>query len=96
MKPGDEGCLVIKTDLSPNAYAAGCGGQPIKALLYHNPEGFPGNMDGNRRKLHGWRGTTGDICVTAYGWRKVRSITPLKRGIGDRIILSADLKPNED
>lgn len=57
--------------------------------------GITGNM-GGAATLHGWRGTTNDRSTFAKGWRRVESINPRRRGLGWVMILSADLRPDED
>ncbi|MCP3885797.1 MAG: hypothetical protein GY700_10040 [Propionibacteriaceae bacterium] len=43
-------------------------------------EGMAGNSDRNIRRFHGWRGTTNDCAVTAYGVRHVIAIRTLNSG----------------
>ena len=81
---GDEGCLSMST-------RAGC---EDGAAMY--PDAIPGNMNHNIRRYHGWRGTTCDVARYAMGWRRVESVEPRKRGGGLVIVLSADLRPDED
>ena len=38
-------------------------------------EGWPGNSDHNIRKFYGWRGTTDDTSVHAYGLAICKSVT---------------------
>ena len=45
----------------------------ISKLLAH--DGYPGNVDSSIRRYHGWRGTTNDIAVYAYGVYTVKSVT---------------------
>lgn len=58
-------------------------------------DGISGNMHPFPRRFHGWRGTTNDQMVHAYGQRKVVESRPLTRGHGRRIVLSVDLLPDE-
>jgi len=95
IRVGDEGCMVTGEDVSPDALRAG-GPTEYSVRLSTDREGIPGNSDPSIRRLHGWRGTTGDWYVDTWGWRRVESIEPRKRGIGYVVILSADLRPDED
>ena len=81
---GDEGCLLV----------AGRSGREDVAALRPGP--IPGNLNHHITRCHGWRGTTGDVARYAMGWRRVESVTPRRRGGGLVIILSADLRPDED
>jgi len=91
---GDEGCLSIITDVSPNALRDGC--DTVSADLLPNEGGIPGNSNSDIERLHGWRGTTNDSQVMAWGWRRVLDVQPLKRGRGWMFRLSADLKPDDE
>ena len=84
-KVGDMGCLGISYNT--------LGDEHLAAWL--TTAGITGNM-GDAATLHGWRGTTNDRSIFARGWRRVESINPRKRGLGWVMILSADLRPNED
>ena len=84
-KVGDEGCLAVSYNTR--------GDENLSAWM--NTAGIAGNM-GDAASLHGWRGTTNDRSTFARGWRRVESIAPRKRGLGWVMILSKDLRPNED
>jgi hypothetical protein len=85
--PGDEGCFV----LSENERSFAC-----SAVLCGNlPDGVPGNSDPSAKRFHGWRGTTNGFATIAFGWRRVESDTPRKRGWGRVVVLSEDLRPGE-
>ena len=43
-------------------------------LVKHDGRGIGGNMNHEIRRYHGWRGTSYDIAVNAYGVRKVTKI----------------------
>jgi len=88
---GDVGCLGITEDWSPDACRAG--EHRPRAWMLPGEDGIPGNSNGNITRCHGWRGTTDDARVEAHGIRRVVSITPVSRGLGWRVILSADLSP---
>ena len=94
IRVGDEGCLSTSHNVSPDAIRSN---RPTEysAQLFADPNGIPGNMNSNITRLHGWRGTTCDRCSEAWGWRRVESIEPRKRGEGYVVILSVDLKPDE-
>ncbi len=51
-------------------------GQKIDRLILSddNGEGLPGNMDHNKKRYHGWRGTTNDWAYYGYGLRQVKAI----------------------
>ena len=84
VRVGDEGCLVIK----------GGNEQYHKGFLFNDRAGYPGNSNPKVWRLHGWRGTTNDVCVYAYGWRRVETIKRYKRGCRYSVILSPDLMPD--
>ena len=86
LEVGDEFCLGVVTDP--------CGVET--PFFVRDERGIGGNMDGDRRVLHGWRGTTNGYTEMAYGWRRCLEIGWLKRGYGEYLILSADMKPDED
>ena len=97
VQEGDEGCLAWYVDVSPDAVRNS--GAPINYCplsLFVQPEGLRGNCDRNIRRLHGWRGTSNDVYKTACGWRRVEKIEKRARGIGRRITLSVDLRPDEE
>ena len=81
---GDEGCLGVSTRA----------GYQDRAAMYPGP--IWGNVNHDITRYHGWRGTTCDVALYAMGWRRVESVEPRKRGKGINIILSADLRPDED
>jgi len=45
-----------------------------------NDEPIGGNMNPNIERYHGWRGTTNDNSLSAYGLRRVIKIRKLKSG----------------
>lgn len=93
---GDEGCLASTYYVGPTYWVDGEMRDPLpSAHLATHPEGIAGNSDPSIRRLHGWRGTWNDWATNARGWRKVLSYQPRKRGIGWRLVLSEDLKPEE-
>lgn len=40
--------------------------------------GYPGNVNGNIKAFHGWRGTINDIYVEAHGVYEIISVKPAK------------------
>ena len=84
---GDEGTLGHEIDCSPTARSED------SAYLNAAPDGIPGNLDHRIRRHHGWRGTTNDIRVEAWGRRTVLEVSTLTRGIGWKIVLSPDILP---
>lgn len=66
--------------------------------------GYPGNMDGNERRFHGWRGTTNNIRVEAHGVYTVKSVDHISKRNDDgwterylKVILNkTDIKRKED
>ena len=94
-RAGDEGCLVVCHDVSPDALRSSA---PINyhVSIVDDIDGIGGNMHSEIKRLHGWRGTTNDTDCTAWGWRRVESVQPRKRGIGWVVILSEDLKQEEE
>jgi hypothetical protein len=91
---GDQGCLVSFEDVSPDGLRRST---PYTGVSMNgDPDGVPGNSDHTIKRLHGWRGTTDDASCQVWGWRRVISVEPLKRGLGWRVMLSVDLKPEDD
>ena len=62
VKIGDEVILVERFDINRGL---------TQWQLRIAPDGIGGNMDGNYKRYHGWRGTTNNISITAHGLRKV-------------------------
>lgn len=66
--------------------------------------GYPGNLDSSERCFHGWRGTTNNKRVYAYGVYTVKSVDNIsktrKDGFTDRfikvILNKKDIKADED
>lgn len=87
---GDEACVGIVSDVSPNACRSG--DQREYVFLEFDEDGIRGNSNPSMRSLHGWRGTTNDRSVSAHGWRRIEESSPLKRGHGWRTVFSADLR----
>ena len=88
---GDEGCLRLISDVSPNALRSGRS-DDYELTLYADERGIPGNMKNYIFRMHGWRGTSNDNHVSAGGWRRVESVERLSRGVGFRVIFSADMR----
>ena len=91
---GDVGCLCLGSNVSPDCLRSGKS-EDYEVWLYDEESGYPGNSNPGICRLHGWRGTTQNFHVTAEGWRRVESIDQLKRGLGFRVVLSEDMRPNE-
>lgn len=89
---GDEGCLCATSSVRPDDLRARDG--RVTARLLADPRGVPGNI-GPQRRLHGWRGTTDDECVTSHGWRRVEAIVRRRHGRAWRVMLSPDIRPAE-
>ena len=64
----------------------------------HAEIGYPGNMDHNERRFHGWRGTTDNVSTTACGVYEVLSVEPTdKHGEFFTVKVSRkDLKKGEE
>ena len=66
--------------------------------------GYPGNMDGNIRCFHGWRGTTNDTRIEARGVYTVKSVDHISKRNKDgwterylKVVLNKiDIKSGED
>lgn len=66
--------------------------------------GYPGNLDGTERCFHGWRGTTNNKRVYAYGVYRVGSVEEIKKknrwGCVERyvkvVLNKKDIKADED
>jgi len=88
---GDEGCLSLSYNIRDTSKFT-----DYRAILIDSPEGIGGNINSSIKRLHGWRGTSNNISRSAEGWRRVKSVEPRKQGQGWTIILSKDLKPEEN
>lgn len=40
-------------------------------------EGIEGNLNPHIKRYHGWRGTTNNVSIDAYGLRKVKKVIPM-------------------
>lgn len=56
--------------------------------------GVSGNMNSSIKRLHGWRGTTNNVSVTAHGVRRIVKSVRLKSGDAVRVTLGQDLYPD--
>lgn len=71
-------------------------GQDDETFALHNsPAGIPGNSDRSITRMHGWRGTTDNRSVYAYGEREVTKIRELKNG-AVAVTVGPDLDPTTD
>ena len=101
---GETTCFYTCCDVSPNAIRNNDDEEIVYPSYEYdnngnqtpNIEGIRGNSNREIRRYHGWRGTTSDNYVTAIGMRTVLSKTKFKRGYGYSIVLSADLKKDEE
>lgn len=64
-------------------------------------EGYPGNMDKEVKRFHGWRGTSYGVSVYAYGIRRVEAVeaTDKENEYGDTIYkvkVGKDLYPDKE
>lgn len=83
---GDEAILVCRTDIR-TGYETWC--------LYRDEGGVPGNMNYSVKRYHGWRGTTANISVDAFGLRRVERISKTKDG-NIKVTVGRDLHPDWD
>lgn len=76
-KIGAEAVLASRTDVSPDALRDG-----TKAIFYlsFDLDGISGNSDSGIKRTSGWRGTTNDISIDAYGICKIKKIYLKKSG----------------
>lgn len=70
IKVGDKYILVERTNINT--------GKTEYKIRKDNGEGIPGNMDASVKRYHGWRGTTDNISVYAYGLREIERIYYVK------------------
>lgn len=68
---------------------------------YVEEGGYPGNLNSEIRRFHGWRGTSFGTAVYAYGVRRVLSVekTDKEDEYGDtlyKVKLGKDIYPDED
>ena len=74
---GSRAILVSRTDVSPNALRRGS--KPNYYLSF-DLDGVGGNSNRDIKRTSGWRGTTNDISVDAYGIVKITKIKLLHNG----------------
>jgi hypothetical protein len=70
------------------------GGREDWWLHTDTPGGVPGNSNPAIKRLHGWRGTTGDVAVYAHGRRRVLRVRTLRSG-DVAVTVGPDLAPEE-
>jgi len=83
---GDEAILVCNTDIRTGHETW---------YLYRGEGGVPGNMNASVKRYHGWRGTTANISVDAFGLRRVERISKTKGG-EIKVTVGRDLHPEWD
>jgi hypothetical protein len=92
---GTEVLLVSHTDVSPDALRAGkTDRQRTDWHLSREVVGIPGNCNSSICRLHGWRGTTGDIQVDAHGRRRIVASHTDRHGRAV-LVVGRDLCPDE-
>lgn len=91
-KLGQRAILVSHTNVSPNAIRSGSD-TPEFSLVF-DLDGVPGNLNHNIKQIHGWRGTTNNMSVYAYGEREIIKIRKLKNGT-IAVTVGADISPNK-
>lgn len=64
------------------------------ALAFDCPDGIAGNGNPRVCRLHGWRGTTNDVSIDAFGEREITAIETLKNG-DVSVTVGPDLRPDE-
>lgn len=80
---GDEAILVCNTDIRTGDETW---------YLYHG-EGVPGNMNAAVKRYHGWRGTTANTSVDAFGLRRVEKVARTKDD-EIKVTVGRDLHPD--
>lgn len=93
-KIGAEVMLISHTNVSPNAISDGTNIARF-SVRFDCPDGIGGNSNPAITRYHGWRGTTDDISLYAYGLRKITKIRELKNGT-IAVTVGRDLYPDED
>jgi len=83
VRVGDKGVLVT----TENEY----GDDDLKAWMWGDEDGYPGNSNREIKERNGWRGTTNGRACYAHGYREVLEISPRKRGVGFYVILSEEI-----
>ena len=86
VKVGDKRILVERRNVNTGDH---------QYQLREDNGGIPGNMDATVKRYHGWRGTTCNVSVIAYGLREVTKIQEYQNG-SVRIWLGEDLKPDAE
>lgn len=85
---GAEAVLMSRTNVAPHGRH-----REQFYLRFDLLGGVPGNSNQNIIRYHGWRGTTNDIEIYAYGLRQIESIKNTANGIS--ITVGPDLLPDE-
>ena len=93
-KIGNRALLISVRDVSPNALRSGVNND-VFYLRFDCPNGAPGNTNRNICRFHGWRGTTSDEAVYAYGEREIIKIRKLKTGV-IAVTVGNDLTQNKE
>jgi hypothetical protein len=83
--------------ISHEDYSYGNNKEVFTAVL-HTGEGIPGNLGNNIKRYHGWRGTTNNIALYAYGLRKITKVEYVDMGssYGYKVTVGKDLHPEWD
>ena len=79
-KPGDRVLVALFEDFANR-------GEWYDAIKEYADTGYPGNLDPNIRRFHGWRGTTNNIAVTACGVYVIKDVKRLDDYGRVRIVL---------
>ena len=85
-KAGDE-VLVYSKTFNNN------GGKEVFCISKeYAKSGYPGNMNPEIKRFHGWRGETNDIAVNAYGVYRVKTVEVISKGYDDIVKITIDRK----
>ena len=88
VKQGLRGTYAETSYVGPNDPVMGRPNGKLLRTWLGSPDGIPGNSDWRVKRTEGWRGTTNDVSITAYGVRLIEESRPVKRGRGWRVVLS--------
>lgn len=88
-KAGDKVLVLKKEDLND-------GSEWYTVSKVFAETGYPGNIDHNEFRFHGWRGTTNNISVTACGVYEIKKVQGLEDYRVKITIGRKDLKKGEE
>lgn len=93
INPGDKVLMYVRRDLMT-------GSEEWRISKAFAEGGYPGNLDHSIKAYHGWRGTTDNVYVEAFGVYTVKSVDIVSKEYPNdtlKVVLNhTDIKRNED